>query len=86
MGRAVCSQTHSLKGWSRVMSAKSNSQIQIAQPVRTRSSHDLHMWVKTNQLDMSITVICACCARMRWSKSELTFALCSTHLNGTTWT
>ena len=59
------------------MSAKSNSQIQIAQPVRTRSSHDLHMWVKTNQLDMSITVICACCARMRWSKTEKRAHLCS---------
>ena len=31
--------------------------------------------MRTNQLDTSITVICACCARMCWSKSKLTFAL-----------
>jgi hypothetical protein len=63
-------------------------QIQIAQPLRTRSSHDLHTWVRTNQLATSITVICAGYARMRWSKSALTytFAICSNRLNGTTCT
>jgi hypothetical protein len=58
MGRAVCGQAHALRGWSHVWRAqRATREIQIAQPLRTRASHDLHTWVRPNQLVLSITVI-----------------------------
>ena len=39
--------------------------------MRARSSRDLHKWASGFQLAASITLICAGCALMRWSKSTL---------------
>ena len=44
--------------------------------MRARSS--LHKWASGFQLAASITLICAGCALMRWSKSTLTLEICST--------
>ena len=74
-----CAVQHTPSGVGHVWRAqRAAREIQIAQPLRTRSSHDLHTWVRPNQLVLSITVICTGCARMRWSKRAITFEVCST--------
>lgn len=75
MGRSTFRQPHSLIGQ---RALRNGDATQVARPVRARSSRGLHKLAGGFQLAAGITLICAGCARMRWSTSALTCEKCST--------